>query len=347
LNVVSFYGPMLIGVFVSCILYGIFVLQTWNYFQSYIRDGRALKLFVFYLLLVETVETLLAMGVVFEPLIVEYAQPPPKGTTGLPFLLPSQALMAVLVSAPVQLFTAWRIYIITESYWMPGIASAFALASFGSSFYTTERIARARDIAHKAKLTHPWFLLFAAATDIITTTTLIYSLSRKRSHDRSTNVVLGKIMKLALQTGMITTIFTLADAIAIYVSPQTAISFAFDFPVPKLYSNALLSTLNARSRLSRMVQLDSDELSTFRIQARNSGLFDLEGDDDNPLFGRERGPSSRESGNATSSRKKSSGHQKAISSGGPITFTTSALSDSNSEERGDDLEQIPSRSRQR
>jgi len=80
-------------------------------------------------------------------------------------------------------------------------------------------------------------------------------------------------MRLALQTGSITSFFTLVDAIAVYVCPKTAISFAFDFPIPKLYSNALLSMLNARSKLSRLAAyLSPDKLTTFRAQVINTGL---------------------------------------------------------------------------
>jgi len=291
----------------------------WNYFHTYKRDGKGLRLFVFYLFVVETVETLLAMGVVFEPLIVENGKP--QGTTILPYLLPSLPTLAVLVSTPVQLFTAWRIYVITKSYWMPGFISLCSMGSFGASFYTTERIARARLVPQKSKLTHPYFLLLESATDILTMGTLIYSLSRRRSHDKSTNLVLKKILRLALQTGSITTLFTLMDAISVYVWPKTSISFAFDYPIPKLYSNALLSTLNARSRLSQLVNLhlNDSELSSFRAQARNTGLFDEEDDDDNPLFWRERIPAEA---SGTPTLTKSSGSGKPITFAKPNTTVT-------------------------
>jgi hypothetical protein len=88
--------------------------------------------------------------------------------------------------------------VITQSKWMPGIITIFSLASFGksqivlsfwyslgrtlstkmpgSSFFSSETTARARVIARKGKLTHPYFLLTAAVTDILITSSLIYSL---------------------------------------------------------------------------------------------------------------------------------------------------------------------------
>jgi len=320
LNVVSFYGPMLMGVFVSLILYGILVLQIWNYFQNYKRDHRNLKLFVLYLLIVETAESLIAMGIMFEPLIVENGKP--AGTTMLPYLLPCLPIMDTLVSTPVHLFTAWRIYVITQSYWMPILISMISLTSFGTSFYSMETTAKVKMIAHKSKLTHPYFLLTAAATDILITATLIYSLNKRRSQARSqTDVILRKIMRWSLQTGSLTTAFTLAEVIAIYTSPKTAISFAFDFPIPKLYSNALLSTLNARSRLSRIAaNLTPDEETTFRNQARNTGLYTgQEEEDDNPLFlGGDSSLRKRAAG--SSSGLSSTRYTKSTGTGAPLTY---------------------------
>jgi hypothetical protein len=42
-------------------------------------------------------------------------------------------------------------------------------------------------------------------------------------------------------------VFALADLLFFTISPKTAISFVWDFSISKLYTNALLSTLNARA----------------------------------------------------------------------------------------------------
>jgi hypothetical protein len=37
----------------------------------------------------------------------------------------------VLISTPIQVFFAWRIYQLTKSPWIPSIISMFAVGSFG------------------------------------------------------------------------------------------------------------------------------------------------------------------------------------------------------------------------
>ncbi|KAL4248567.1 hypothetical protein AB1N83_014126 [Pleurotus pulmonarius] len=51
---------------------------------------------------------------------------------------------------------------------------------------------------------------------------------------------------VTLQTGLLTSIFASLDAILFLAIPDTAYNFALDFPLSKLYTNSLLSSLNAR-----------------------------------------------------------------------------------------------------
>lgn len=45
-NVQLLFGPMLIGVFINMILYGVLVVQAWAYYQTYKRDAIWIKYFV-------------------------------------------------------------------------------------------------------------------------------------------------------------------------------------------------------------------------------------------------------------------------------------------------------------
>ncbi|KAF7335218.1 hypothetical protein MSAN_02355100 [Mycena sanguinolenta] len=69
------YGPMLIGVFFNMILYGVFVAQALAYYQRYNRaDDAWLRFFVGYLFVLETLNTGFDMGMMYQPLILEYGQ---------------------------------------------------------------------------------------------------------------------------------------------------------------------------------------------------------------------------------------------------------------------------------
>ncbi|KAL0958474.1 hypothetical protein HGRIS_000613 [Hohenbuehelia grisea] len=75
-NVKLLFGPMLIGVFMNMILYGVLIVQTFMYFQTYKNDSTWLKYFVLYLFIMETFNTGFDISMMFEPLIMHYGETP-------------------------------------------------------------------------------------------------------------------------------------------------------------------------------------------------------------------------------------------------------------------------------
>ncbi|KAJ8077880.1 hypothetical protein PM082_002321 [Marasmius tenuissimus] len=68
----TIYGPFLIGMLLSTILYGITLIQTVIYFQRSNRDQAWIRYFasVLYLLVAETVCTVLFFVMIYEPLVL-------------------------------------------------------------------------------------------------------------------------------------------------------------------------------------------------------------------------------------------------------------------------------------
>jgi len=77
---------------------------------------------------------------------------------------------------------------------------------------------------------------------------LFWSLTRKRTGIKRTDDLLNTIARHAIQTGLLTVTFAALDVGLFVALPDNTISFFFDFGLPKLYSNSLVSSLNARSR---------------------------------------------------------------------------------------------------
>ncbi|KAF7354182.1 hypothetical protein MVEN_01105900 [Mycena venus] len=106
------FGPMLIGVLLNMMLYGAVVTQ------------------MMYLLLAQTANVVIQCGILYEPLITSYGSE--AAVTISPKLLPADPFLISIVSAPVQLFAAWRIKVITGSFILPGLIGLLSLVSFGS-----------------------------------------------------------------------------------------------------------------------------------------------------------------------------------------------------------------------
>ncbi|CAK5271666.1 unnamed protein product [Mycena citricolor] len=242
------YGPMLVGVFFNMILYGILVVQMVTYVQTYKKDAIWMKIFMVYLFTVETTNTALDMAMIYEPLILQYGQQPKY----FPTLFMAEPLCIVLISMPVQLFFAWRIRQLTKTLWLPLLIALLALTSFAGGIWTTAEIQILRLFAKKPLLHLPalvWFLTSCVA-DLLITVTLVVSLSRKKTGFAATDSVLDKIIRMTIQTGAATALFSILDVVCFMVLPHYAVNFIWDLALSKLYSNCLLSTLNARVKFN-------------------------------------------------------------------------------------------------
>ncbi|KAF8469352.1 hypothetical protein JB92DRAFT_3149996 [Gautieria morchelliformis] len=260
------FGPLLIGAFFSTILYGVVVVQVriplqsfvrvinsmgfgqaFIYYQTYKRDATWIRYFVLYLFICKTLATGFDIGMMYEPLVLRYATP--RATTIFPIMLKPVPIVTVFISTPVQLFVCWRIKRLSGSRLLPTIICALALSAFAGGISTTV----AASIFHKFADERRYggeiitWLVSSAAADICIMGSLVWSLHKRRTGYSATDDLLNKLIRLTLQTGAITAISATLDVVSFFAAPDTAGNFIWDFSLSKLYTNALLSTLNARA----------------------------------------------------------------------------------------------------
>ncbi|KAJ4469530.1 hypothetical protein J3R30DRAFT_1564226 [Lentinula aciculospora] len=243
------FGPMLIGVYFNMILFGVLLNQMHFYFQTYKSDALWIKCLVAYLFVVETTNTVFDMVIMYQPLITEYGTQ--KAVANFPTLFMTEPIVVVLVSMPIQCFFAWRIRKITKSYIIPGLIVVLALTSATGGFITGVKVAILKLFIKKPELHWSallWFLPSCLA-DIIITVTLVQSLSKRKTAFGVTNTMIDKLIRMTVQTGMITAVCAIGDVACFMALPHTAINFTWDLALAKLYTNCLMSTLNARSAL--------------------------------------------------------------------------------------------------
>ncbi|KAJ7655500.1 hypothetical protein B0H17DRAFT_1213966 [Mycena rosella] len=247
-NVTLVFGPMLIGVFINMILYGVLLGQILTYYKMYQRDAAWMRYFILVLFIIETANTGFDIAFMFQPLILQYGQKPNL----FPTVFITQPLCVVLVSTPIQLYFAWRIRSLTKSYWVPITIAVLALASCTGGIWTAAMIHIVQTFANKAKLHNSalvWFLSSCVA-DILITISLVISLTRRKTGFSGTDSVIDKIIRMTIQTGMLTAVFSILDVVCFMVLPHAAINFIFDLALSKLYTNCLMSTLNSRQKLN-------------------------------------------------------------------------------------------------
>ncbi|KAF8202651.1 hypothetical protein K438DRAFT_582643 [Mycena galopus ATCC 62051] len=240
-------GPYYFGVMLNSLLYGILVLQTLSYYQAFSKnDQRWVRFFVLYLFVVETANTMLCAAMIYEPLVGEFGTGSPM--TLFPSLLPSQPFLEVAISAPVQFFYAWRIWKIMENAIVPALIGMASLASTVGAIWTAVLVHEVKNYASKPKVdtTALVWSCCSSVADLLITLSLFWGLTRKKTGIKRTDDTITSIARHAVQTGLLTVTFSLLDVTLFVALPNSTLSFFFDFGLPKLYSNAVISTLNAR-----------------------------------------------------------------------------------------------------
>ncbi|KAJ7624774.1 hypothetical protein FB45DRAFT_924192 [Roridomyces roridus] len=240
------FGPLLIGVLLNTTLYGVMLVQMLMYFTRYRRDRKWFRLLALYLLIAETANTIFDIGLIYEPLIVRYATA--KALEISPLMLRPDAALTVAISTPVQFFVAWRVKALTQSNVLPALICILSIASLVGGMSVTVNVSLQPEYADFPNF-NPYVITWlstTAACDVLLSTALIHSLYTRKSGVTPTDRQVDRIIRMTVQTGSITAIAALLDLFSFLFKPKTTLNFVWDFPLSKLYTNALLSTLNAR-----------------------------------------------------------------------------------------------------
>jgi len=239
------FGPYLIGTCFNSLFYGVLALQVLIYFMYYKQDRKWVKCYVLYLFFVETVNLGCNIVMIYDPLVMHYGTI--RSITVWPILIGSIPTTSAAISVPVQVFTAWRIVILTRKKWIGAIIVALSLLSFGGAIWSAVVLATGKIYAKAFTIHKPVIFWYSTSllVDVVVTIALYFSLSTRKTGFKSTDLMINKIIKLTLQTGLITLVLAVAELI-LFVTIDNTTNLAVQFCLSKLYSNALLSTLNSR-----------------------------------------------------------------------------------------------------
>ncbi|KJA26210.1 hypothetical protein HYPSUDRAFT_36463 [Hypholoma sublateritium FD-334 SS-4] len=177
--------------------------------------------------------------------------------------------MTGLVSAIVQLFFAWRIWVLKPdsivAHCLSMLVVVVALLQSSSAFAGGIKFALASNIEQFAALT-PVVKIWLSGSfvcDILIAGSMIWILTAARSSSafKRTDSLITKLIIHTVETGAITAVTALAELI-LFIKMDT--NFVHEVPallLGKLYSNVVLATLNGRLR-ARSSHVPSDGINT-------------------------------------------------------------------------------------
>ncbi|TFK46126.1 hypothetical protein OE88DRAFT_1739752 [Heliocybe sulcata] len=240
-------GPTLVGTMFNVFLFGCVVVQCYTYFERYKNDRPFIRVMVCMLLFVETLATGFGVATTYGATITTFGDAAAASMADWRSAV-GPVFMAI-ISSTVQTFFAWRVYTITNSkVFFGGIlfliivsAAAAGITGIGGTIILAQKSWDAWELEAPIVV----WLVTAVIVDSLITGTLCLYLRGSRTGFSQTDHLITRLIKLTVQTGMVTTVWTIID-LSLYLAMSQPVHLIFNLPLPKLYTNSLLSTLNAR-----------------------------------------------------------------------------------------------------
>ncbi|KIK66629.1 hypothetical protein GYMLUDRAFT_909020 [Collybiopsis luxurians FD-317 M1] len=115
------------------------------------------------------------------------------------------------------------------------------------------------------------WLLPSAVCDILVSISLSWFLLRHKTSFAPTNSILHRIMLLTLQTGAFTAIIAVANLLTLTICENKSLQLIWAYSLSKLYSNSLLSMLNARVEWNKYLDSRVDESQEMNVSFTQRG----------------------------------------------------------------------------
>ncbi|KIJ43986.1 hypothetical protein M422DRAFT_169008, partial [Sphaerobolus stellatus SS14] len=152
-------------------------------------------------------------------------------------------LLTGVISSVVQIFYAWRIWVLSQQPYIPVFVVLVALVQCAGAAWSGIHATSLKlfsEVTLKNGTPTILWLGGTALCDVIVAISMIYYLARSRTGFRSTNIILVKLIRITVETGFIVatvavidlTLFLTFNSTNYHIAPASALS--------KLYSNSLL-----------------------------------------------------------------------------------------------------------
>ncbi|KAL4259246.1 DUF6534 domain-containing protein [Pleurotus pulmonarius] len=264
----SVRGPTLIGLGLSLFLYGVLIAQMSLYWRTYaLASDNKDKIWIRYLMLyLFGLETVMVVYDIQATASCLFSHPPnsnPLEDSTNP-LLSTNAILTVLLSTPVQIFLSWRIFAFSRRKLIATSVIALAGTSLVAGMMTASITPRGvlpsefQFSSDPSNIPMVVWLLSSALADILITVSLVAFLHPRKTGFPSTDRLLARIIRLAIQSGMATTACALTEGILVLAQSRFRLAFYLipEFMLSKLYVNSIFATLNARERWHGLLRDD-------------------------------------------------------------------------------------------
>ncbi|KZT10529.1 uncharacterized protein LAESUDRAFT_810135 [Laetiporus sulphureus 93-53] len=322
-------GPQLLGYFLNWALLGVLLTQVYLYYLWFPEDSKIMKCLVYGLAIFETIQTSLTTAAAFDQYI--YSDGDISRVDTFPFVWFAVPIMAAITAAVVQIFYAWRIFMmLTHSshslrslnYILPVIVVILALLQLGAGTAGGVKIGQAATAADlgPADASLTTWLVGAAVNDVVIAVAMTILLLRAKIGIARMDAILSGIICLSVETGSLTATLAIVAVILIAL-PSLKQTLLYQAPAPvitKIYANSLMVNLNNRAFIRKNVMLSFVEpIRISRIDAEHSATIEWDTEDS---MRAEHGSNERHQGGRTTENTEMRLEDLKAATGGSMTF---------------------------
>ncbi|EIW74359.1 hypothetical protein CONPUDRAFT_85854 [Coniophora puteana RWD-64-598 SS2] len=234
-------GMIFIGIFVNTFLYGIVSVQFIRYCQAGVSDVRAFRALFVSTFLVDTAYSALVVQLLWHLCVTNYANPAIIYKPAWPIdIVPIPNAWSALVT---QLFLTRRLWRLVSSKLLAATCTLLAICGFALAIWVTIQTRQAKlHVAHDQiaglEVQRPMiaWLITTVATDIIITSALSVALLRVRTGFGVTDRLVARLVRGAIQTGVVATVFALGCLLSFVCWPEVDLDLVFGIPSGRVYT---------------------------------------------------------------------------------------------------------------
>ncbi|KAF8498150.1 hypothetical protein F5888DRAFT_224818 [Russula emetica] len=282
-HIVRITAPLLLGDLWNWGLFGVLVVQTYVYSYNFSEDNRLLKILVYTVFVLETVQTALTGADLYYWFASGFGD---MNHLASPFASNLDTpLIGSLVSAMVQYFCAYRVWALSnkQSRWFCLIiclcSTLNAVGGFTGGIYA--RIQGTFATSRILKNIAISWLSMNAFSDILIASAMLYYLTKRRKEMDGFfhNNAMVKVVRLTIETNVLTTSVGIVSLLLIFIFPHENWYTCPTAILGKLYSNTLLVSLNnrisIRSKVAGAQVINRNQGIAFAVTPRSDSSTDI------------------------------------------------------------------------
>ncbi|KAF8326565.1 uncharacterized protein EI90DRAFT_3069705 [Cantharellus anzutake] len=240
-------GPLLLGYLFNWGLFGVLCMQVYVYYVSFPKDSRWIKILVYTLFFIDTLQTALTTHNAWHFLAKGWGDPEALIKPGWSWI--AVPLISGIVSCTVQMFFSWRIWKLSERWLVSLFISAIAVMQGVCAAICGVWFSIINDVTKISSLTTPATIWLAgsAACDVLIAGFMVYLLRKSATGFEGTDTVINRLTRMTIETGAVTAAAATLELIFYLRWKENNLHMIPALALAKLYTNTLVATLNSRN----------------------------------------------------------------------------------------------------